>query len=183
MIQTEPTNRVVVVLVGVILKRMVLKMTDKKPTDSEIVKAKEISLKEQIEHYNKRRKAVFDSYYRRNTDGAEDTLEICVLRESAVLISKLESIINRLQAENEALRTCVEQIPLIRKDGKSPLSLLTADIKAEAYKECIDKVKMEAENATCVYEPDRPQADNMVYHISSIRLDNLLKELVGEDNG
>ena len=32
---------------------------DKKLTDSEIIKAREVSLEEQIEHYNKRRKEVF----------------------------------------------------------------------------------------------------------------------------
>lgn len=82
-------------------------MLDKKPTENEIVKAKEISLKEQIEDYNKRRKEVFDNYYRRNTEGAEDPLEICVLRESAVIISKFESIITSLQTKNEELKTQV----------------------------------------------------------------------------
>jgi Flp pilus assembly CpaF family ATPase len=58
---------------------------------------------------------VFDRYYRKNTEGSEDTLEICVLRESAVLISKLESIINRLQAENERLQQKINGFEKIRR--------------------------------------------------------------------
>lgn len=141
-------------------------MPDKKLTDSEIVKAKEISLKEQIEYYNERKKEVFDSYYRRNIEGSEDTLEICVLRESAVLISKLESIINRLQAENETLRDVVKQNHLIRNNGKSPLSL----IKAEAYEEFIDKFLEKAISTRNYFE------------IKSLAR-TVLNELVGEDNG
>ncbi len=93
---------------------------DKKLTDSEFVKAREVSLKEQIEHYNERKKEVFDSYYRRNTGGNEDTLEICVLRESAVLISKLESIINRLQAENDGLKAKIDKLKLEMSYMSSP---------------------------------------------------------------
>ena len=84
-------------------------MPDKKLTDSVIVKAREVSLEEQIEHYNERLKETLDSYYRRKKDkGAEDTLEICVLQESAVLISKFESIINHLREENKRLSTLAE---------------------------------------------------------------------------
>ena len=50
-------------------------MTDKKLTDNEI--AKTIPLESQIEHCNERIKEVFDSYYRRHTDGGEEPLNIC----------------------------------------------------------------------------------------------------------
>ena len=48
-----------------------------------------ISLKEQIDNYNERVREVLDSYYRRNTDGSEDPLEICVIRESKHLVDRL----------------------------------------------------------------------------------------------
>ena len=38
-----------------------------------------------------------------------------------------------MKEDIKILRVSVEQAPLIRKDDKSPLSLLTAEIKAEAY--------------------------------------------------
>ena len=156
-------------------------------TDNEIVKVKEISLEKQIEHYNERLKEVFEWYNRRNTNGGEDPLEICVLRDSSRLIPKLVDLINRLQAENDTLRTCVEQIPLIRKDGKSPLSLLTAEIKAEAYKEVLAKVN---EIITEIYNKHifgsndlTDEEKDAIINFSddvTYRLDNPLKELVGE---
>jgi hypothetical protein len=147
-------------------------MPDKKPTDvtdnnvgkitdSEIVKAKEVSLKEQIEHYNQRRKEVFDRYYRKNTEGNEDTLEICVLRESAVLISKLESIINRLQAENERLKS-----PFVKMYEQ-----FEDKIKAEAYKEFAERLKKAKQYSIERHENIVPVAV----------IDWILKELVGED--
>jgi hypothetical protein len=86
----------------------------------------------------------------------------------------------KLQAENKRLKNAYKQCAFERDAYIEIENTAIAEAKAEAYKECIEKVKMEAENATCVYEPDRPQADNMVYHISNIRLNNLLKELVGD---
>ena len=43
-------------------------------------------------------------------------------------------LINRQQKTIKTLRNCVEQHHIIRKDGKSPLSLLTEEIKAETIK-------------------------------------------------
>ena len=165
-----------------------------KLTDKEIVKAREVSLKEQIEHYNKRRKEVFDSYYRRNTKGNEETLEICVLRESAVLISKLESIINRLQARVEkaekvehfadkTIATLQAENEKLKKD-KENLAYSFANAvgqkmtaKAEAYKECIGKAKSEIDSQA---HSRSLEASGERFRIHKI-LDNLLKELVGED--
>lgn len=48
-----------------------------------------LTLKEQIDHYNERLEEVFEQYYRRNTSGSEDTLEICVLRDANKLITRL----------------------------------------------------------------------------------------------
>ena len=72
-------------------------MTDKKPTDNEI--AKTIPLESQIEYCNERIKEVFDSYYRRHTDGGEEPLNICVLRDCSKLIYALNDLINRQKAD------------------------------------------------------------------------------------
>lgn len=72
-------------------------------------------------------------------------------------------LINRLQAENETLRDVVKQNHLIRNNGKSPLSL----IKSEAYKECLEKVKILNQNNLILWNE---------------QLDNLLKEMVGEND-
>ena len=85
-----------------------------KMMDEEIIKVRVVSLEEQIQQHNERKKKVFDSYYCRNTGGGEDPLEICVLRESAVLISKLESIINRQKAEIEELQKENEDFKCVR---------------------------------------------------------------------
>ncbi len=52
-------------------------------------------------------------------------------------------LINRQQETIETLRNCVEQHHIIRKDGKSPLSLLTEEIKAEAIKEFAERFEEE----------------------------------------
>ena len=66
-------------------------------------------------------------------------------------------LINRLQAENERLKRHTK---------------MHDEIKAEAYKECIEKVK---EKALSHY------FDNVVLSVRIDDLDNLLKEMVGED--
>ena len=89
------------------------------------------------------------------------------------LIKQFIELFDRLQAENEelketikVLRVGVEQAHLIRKDGKSPFNLLKAEIKAEAYKEFAERLKRITEHI--YYEP--------------CIVDNLLKELVGDNN-
>lgn len=111
----------------------------------------------------------------------------CVITETLNLINRQKAEIERLNSQKEVVVPSMRLIDGNLLNGFNVESNLfvartVEDVKAEAYKECIEKVKIEAENATCVYDPDRPQADNMVYHISNIRLDNLLKELVGEND-
>ena len=55
----------------------------------EAVSKYKISLKEQIDNYNERVREVLDGYYRRNTEGNEDPLEICVIRDANRLIDRL----------------------------------------------------------------------------------------------
>jgi flagellar basal body rod protein FlgC len=99
---------------------------------------------------------------------------------TGLAIKSALDLITRQKAEIERLRKDSKRLKKVQMQ-LDDLCKMHHIIKAEAYKECIEKVKMEAENATCVYDPDRPQADNMVYHISNIRLDNLLKEMVGDN--
>ena len=73
-------------------------------------------------------------------------------------------LINRLQAENERLSKIIR--PLI------------AEIKAEAYTECIAKVKEKSQKTEIVCSGALVTTD---YAISNKNLDKLLKELVGED--
>lgn len=102
-------------------------------------------------------------------------------KKPEIYIHDIIDLINHLKAEIEQLKEI--KSPIVAKQLNTENNINIAQIKSEAYREFADKVKMEAENATCVYEPDRPQADNMVYHISNIRLNKILKELVGEDDG
>ena len=89
-------------------------------------------------------------------------------------ISKTLDYINRLEAENKVLRTAVEQHHLIRKNDKSPLSLLTAEIKADAYKEVFEKIS----DKSCVQEIKKGLFCNVV---TLHDINTLKKEMVGED--
>jgi hypothetical protein len=130
---------------------------DKKLTDSEIIKALECCLPQTLVIFRKV-----------NTCG-EFNSEIESVSE--ITLSDIIGVINRLQAENEGL----SQLGgiLLRKGSELFKEIQTA--KAEAYKECIEKVKeyidthehLSCEECECV-------------PISKDGLDNLLKELVGE---
>ena len=84
------------------------------------------------------------------------------IRVDKVLLGAFD-LINRLQAENERLK----------KGWKADIQL-TGEAKAEAYKECIEKV---IETASVI----KANAFQGCYVISKGNLDNLLKKLVGED--
>ena len=114
-------------------------------TDNEIIKALECHA-----HRTERNLNCCDCDYIQHQD--------CSQRMSCDALD----LINRLQAENETLRDVVKQNHLIRNNGKSPLSL----IKAEAYKECIEKVKILNQNNLILWNE---------------QLDNLLKEMGGDN--
>ena len=63
-----------------------------------------------------------------------------------------------------------QSIDIIRKDGKSPLSLLTAEIRAEAIKEFSENIKLE------FYK----EFDEIISSIMADKIDNLVKEMVGK---
>lgn len=121
-------------------------MTDKKFTDEEIIKTLEDYIKENE----------FE-YFHSNTVGEYP------------LIRKSLDLINRQKETIETLRKCVEQHHIIRKDSKSPLSLLTEEIRAEAYKEFAERLKKET------------LSDKGYDRLQQGTIDNLLKEMVGEE--
>lgn len=123
-----------------------MKMTDKKFTDEEIIKTLEDYIKENE----------FE-YFHSNTVGEYP------------LIRKSLDLINRQKETIETLRKCVEQHHIIRKDSKSPLSLLTEEIRAEAYKEFAERLKKET------------LSDKGYDRLQQGTIDNLLKEMVGEE--
>ena len=149
-------------------------MIDKNLTDSEIVK----DLKDKIEFEN------FDE------NGY-----------AVVDIEKLKNIldlINRLQAENEKLQKALENQQKISMDRHFEIerlkkvienyseleqgNLVTGykNIKAEAYKECIEKVKETSKYET--YCDNKLPAPIITYHITKDNLDNLLKEFERKEN-
>ena len=123
---------------------------DKKLTDNEIIKALECC-KSDTSLCN---------------DCPYDKIGECIEKLCADSID----LINRLQAENERLT----QFSGILLHNGSELFKEIETVKAEAYKECIEKVKEEINKHSYG-----------VLHKTVInhKLDNLLKELVGEDNG
>jgi hypothetical protein len=132
-------------------------MTDKKLTDNEIKKALECC------------------YYQNNvivrkinTVGEDNKIESI----SEITIADIVNLINRLQAENERLLTENHSLAIVQEGFKDMYKIA----KAEAYKECIEKVKSE------IYQ--QPHSKGMEETRERCRimqiLDNLLKELVGE---
>ena len=161
-------------------------MPDKKLTDNEIKKAKEL-----IKKLNK----AYKDYYDTTKSMPYDIDE--TLRETAFCFENCLNEINRLQAENERLefvRTRDAQRYEEKTSNQAHTNCVLYDLydkaikevkelegkletaKAEAYKECIEKVKeyidthehLSCEECECV-------------PIGKDGLDNLLKELVGED--
>ncbi len=142
-------------------------MSDKKLTDSEIVKALECCIGD--------------------TDG-KDCFG-CPLYEiddcQAHLNLAALDLINRLQAENERLKE--EKSKLENKiDEIYPLVMQLPNAmqqaKAESYKECIDKVKnIICENTYPDFDKNG-KAVNIWKSRAYKDIDNLLKELVGENN-
>ena len=137
-------------------------MPDKKLTDAEIVKACKDCL-----HYD----ACKGTYS--SAKGDEDILyefDGEMYAESGCEDFKDKDLINRLQAENERLKVEYEE----SQKRNSDLVNAFQGYKAEAYKECIEKLKKLMEGW-----------GDLEYYSEAIKaetdLDNLLKELVGEN--
>ena len=144
-------------------------MTDNKLTDKEIVKALECCGKLHIEN--------IDSFCNE-----------CIFKGKAMCIGYLcdnsIDLINRLQAENERLKPFEDKIAKFNSHIRVEDMLVFAssleewlefceNLKAEAYKEFAERLKDMSEH---FWE----EKENFV---SEEQIDNLLKELVGEDNG
>ena len=123
-------------------------------------------------------KEVFDNYH--NTDGSEDPLYICVLRDSHRIVLKAKEEISSQQAEIERLNKEIQ----ITKDAYTMLQTKIEIIKSEAIKEFAERVKetnlyefIEGyfENAELCYEV---RHDQFYEHIN-----NLVKEMESENNG
>jgi hypothetical protein len=92
-----------------------------------------------------------------------------------ITIGDVVDIINRQQATIKTLRNCVEQHHIIRKDGKSPLSLLTAEIKSEAIKEFWSRLQGIAYQSSDWSHGEHP----MVVELDDA--EEIYEEMVGED--
>ena len=125
-------------------------MPDKKLTDNEIKKALECCSKDEINGLN-----IF-------TYG--DVPMRSLLRYALDLI-------NRLQEENERLDKEVDRLSQVVLYNDGVTEMKVEEAKAEAYKECIEKVK----------DIDQCAFDGWI-EFPEDKLDNLLKELEGEDN-
>ena len=111
---------------------------------------------------------------------SDDSGKLCV----GVLVKNALDLINRQQETIETLRNCIEQHHIIRKDGKSPLSLLTEEIKAEAIKEFAERLKEICRKRQYVItEKTNFGVINKQYLqvVDKSDIDNLVKEMVGEE--
>lgn len=143
-------------------------MTDKKLTDSEIVKALECCCNDDIAD----KQNLTECY---SCPLASDKECTYTLRKHAL------DLINRLQAEVERLKKALkvqgERLVCEREQKYEQIDIITklkdqlVVAKAEAYKECIEKVK----------DIDQCTFDGWI-EFPEDRLNNLLNELVGEDN-
>ena len=82
---------------------------------------------------------------------------------------------NSYKAENERLKNHIQEGIALAKQLPEMITL----VKAEAYKECIEKVKEKSCKINMWHNDIVVKTD---YQISGEALDNLLKEKVGEDN-
>ena len=126
-----------------------------KPTDSDIVKA--------LEWLESKTKEYCEQCAYKNGE----VCDICVfdkIKLTLDLINRLQAKVYRLESKNSELEY---DLSLLRQEREGI-------VKAEAYKECIEKVKEKYQ----IFE-------NQAYAINPYALhnflDNLLKELVGED--
>lgn len=121
---------------------------------------------------NEIKKALEDTLHR--IKGAEQLIvpeqgvkNLCYgLQNFLYLINRKDEELKRLQAENERLK---EEI---KKEQLYNLRMTAHSVKSEAYKEFAERLKKES------YE-----RIDLTAYVEVSDIDNLLKELVGEDNG
>ena len=147
-------------------------MPDKKLTDNEVVKA----FRECCVKLN----GNFCDECQYNNKGMCNDIQMAT--DILDLINRKDEELNRLQAENERLKNHIQEGIDLAKQIPEMLALT----KAKAYKEFADRLKNEIISDTA-YGCDTNQHTG--YYDYQIKIgdipeyiDNLLKELVGEDN-
>ena len=139
----------------------------------------QLTFEERAKYFKKNVEEFFTTY--KNDGGGEDCIEVCLIREGRRAVVMAEEEINRLQAENERLKDftsskCEDCAGCT--SWKCDCANIEAQAKAEAYKECIEKVKEEIYS-----QPHSRSLEASVERARIIKIfDNLLKEMVGEDN-
>ena len=110
-------------------------------TDNEIKREKTFS--EELPYFKERMKEISDNYD--NPDGYADVLYLSALSDSNRIVRKAEEEITRQQAEIERLQADNKNLENVIKNTfleKAGLDIdPLAEIKAEAYQECLAKVK------------------------------------------
>ena len=147
-------------------------MTDKKLTNNEIIKVLECCSKPVSENCKECPLHL------------TDCLEVNIEKLTLDLITCLQAENESLQAENKRLKNAYKQCAWerdifaedIKQEIKKDCSYLMLDIKnikAEAYKECIEKVKEKASKTEYVCSGVLVKTD---YTITEKELDNIIKE-------
>ena len=146
-------------------------------TDNEIMREKTFS--EELPYFKERIKEVFDNYD--NPNGNEDPLHISVLRDSKRIVRKAEEEINRQQAEIEQLK--FEIAKLLPKGCPYAIQVevsnkLETQIKSEAIKEFAERLK---DHSRRMQSSDF-SGEFWDRAVLVTDIDNLIKEMVGENN-
>ena len=149
-------------------------------TDNEITREKTFS--EELPYFKERIKEVFDNYD--NPNGYEDPLYIAVLRDSKRIVRKAEEEITRQQTEIESLKENRDELweihcrdtkrCLERIDEIDTLKEELKTVKATAVKEFAERLKER------IYKGGVHPAVEDEFMCD---IDNLVKEMVGENNG
>lgn len=121
-------------------------------TDNEIVR--DHNSINRIAFFKKRAKDFFADY--ENPTGSEDKLEICLIRDGCRAVSQAEEIINRLQADKEALIAGQETLQKALAEKAAEVEELTGNLKfvrgtVERQKAEIEKLKEASEEAVSCF--------------------------------
>ena len=134
-------------------------------TDNEITREKTFS--EELPHFKERIKEVFDNY--NNPNGNEDPLYICVLRDSKRVVRKAEEEINRQQED-------IEMLQYLLDEEEKKYTICAKHFYKEAIKEFAERLKTEYAKGMDWFKKKE------TYYVDVGDIDNLLKELVGEND-
>ena len=141
-------------------------------TDNEIKREKTFS--EELPYFKERIKEVFDYYD--NPKGCAEMLYIDVLCDSNRIVRKAEEEITRQQEEIEWLKGYNENL----QAANITLSNEIIEIKSEAVKEFAEKLKNKIKTECNPY--GKPTFDYDTSLAIMRYIDNLVKEMVGEEN-